>query len=81
MVEDEVAHLREIPYAVWREAVGIRRVKTLTGRDNKEYTATVTVEFERGTPDIRVTVTVGGPGLRRAPLQQAFVVSADHPQL
>ena len=79
MVEDELARLREVPYGIWREAVGVPRVKTVTGRDGKQYTLTVSADWvRRGTEDIRVVVTLGGHGLRRAPFQQAFVVTPDN---
>jgi hypothetical protein len=78
VLEDEVARLREVPYTVWREAIGVPRVKSITGRDDREYALTVTAEFDRGdTQNIRVTVTLGGSGLRHPPLQQAFAISPD----
>ena len=79
MVEDEVAQLRDVPYAVWRDVIGVPQEKTITGRDQKDYTITVTAEFVgRGTGDIRVTVVLDGPGLRRSPVQQAFVITPDN---
>jgi hypothetical protein len=79
LVEDEVAKLRALPYSVWREAIGTTRTKTVVGRDSRDYTATVRADFVEGSGgDIRVTLTLEGPGLRRAPLQDAFVVAPDY---
>lgn len=80
MVDDEVARLREVPYAIWREAIGSVREKTTTGRDSRDYLLTVTADWaRRGAEDIRVTVTLSGTGahLRRELLHQDFLISPD----
>lgn len=79
MIEDEVARLREVSHAVWREAIGVPRVKKITGRDSREYTVTVVAEWvQRGSDHIRVTASLASPGLRRSVLRQAFVITPDN---
>ncbi|HSL20683.1 MAG TPA: hypothetical protein VK886_04045 [Vicinamibacterales bacterium] len=79
MVEDELARLRELPYGIWRETMGVPRVKTVTGRDSREYTMTVTSDWVRGgSDDIRVTVTLAPARRRRTLLEQSFVITPDN---
>lgn len=79
MIEDEIARLREVSHAVWREAIGVPRAKKIMGRDSREYTVTVFAEWvRRGSEDIRVTASLSGPGLRRSALQEAFVITPDN---
>ena len=79
MVEDELARLRDLPYSVWRAAVGTPRVKQIVGRDNRTYTLTVDAGWaRRESEDIHVTVTLNGPGLRRSRLRQGFTISPDN---
>ena len=79
LVEDEIARLREVPYAVWRDAIGVTREKTVTGRDSREYILSVAANWaRRGAEDIRVTITLSGSAqIRRALLQQEFFVAPD----
>jgi hypothetical protein len=79
MVEDELAHLRELPYSVWRSAVGLPRVKQIVGRDNRNYTLTVAADWaRRGSEDIHVSVTLTGPGVGRSRVRQGFTISPDN---
>jgi hypothetical protein len=76
MVQDELERLRQVPYAVWQQMIGMPQVKTITGRDERTYTMTVTATWASGNhDDIRVTATLAGSGLRRAPVRESFVVS------
>lgn len=80
LVEDEIARLREVPYAIWRDAIGVTREKTMTGRDGREYVVTVTADWaRRGAEDIRIAVTLSiiAARVRRALLEQDFVVGPD----
>ena len=79
MVEDEVARLRELPYVIWREAIGMPRIKTVTGRDSREYTMTVSSDWvRRGSQDIRVTVALAEAGRRRTLVEHGFVITPDN---
>ncbi len=77
LVEDEIARLREVPYTIWREAIGVCREKTVTGRDSREYLVTITAEWIRqGAEEIRVMVTLSSTSahMRRSLLQEDFVI-------
>jgi hypothetical protein len=76
MVEDELERLRQIPYSVWRDAIGLPRTKDITGRDDRIYTLTVLADWASGSQDdIRVTLSLSGPGRRRGAVRQTFVIS------
>ena len=78
MVEDELARLREVPYSVWHDAVGVPRSKQITGRDGRVYTVSIVADWSRRqSEDITVTMTLTGPGLRRTPAQERFTISPD----
>ncbi|HWP99406.1 MAG TPA: hypothetical protein VNK92_02935 [Vicinamibacterales bacterium] len=76
ILEDELAQLREIPYAIWRDAIGAVRSKAVTGRDGRAYTVTVSA-VSSGDDRIRVEVCVEGSRLRRDRVSAGFVVAAD----
>lgn len=70
LLDDEVARLREVPYLVWRDAIGLRRTKAVVGRDQKTYTVTVIADWEhQGSEEIRVTLTLDGQGIRGGSLE------------
>jgi hypothetical protein len=78
MVEDELSRLREIPYSVWRDVVGVARTKQVTGRDNRVYTVTVLADWARSQSEyITVTLTLSGGGLRRSRIQERFTISPE----
>lgn len=79
LIDDELAQLRELPYSLWREAVGSPMTKTVGGRDDRTYTIKVTAEFETpGSDDIRVTVALIGGGLRRTLAKNGFIITQDN---
>jgi hypothetical protein len=76
VLEDEVAKLRELPYTVWREMLSRTMTKSATGRDNRPYTLRITARPE--SHDIRVTIVLESPGLRRKTMRQSFVITPDN---
>lgn len=76
LLDDEIARLREVPYLVWRDAIGLRRSKSVVGRDQKSYTLTVAADWERkGSDRIAVRLTLEGPGIRRGSLEDTLLVT------
>jgi len=79
VLEEELSHLRELPYSLWRDMLQREMIKSATGRDNRTYRVKVTAAWAgRDSEDIRVTVTLEKSGLRRKPLQQTFVITPDN---
>ena len=79
VLDEELSHLRELPYSLWRGMLGRERIKSATGRDGRSYRVKVTAAWAaRESEDIRVTVTLEKSGLRRKPMQQAFVITPDN---
>jgi hypothetical protein len=75
LVEDELARLREVPYALWEAILGAPRSKEVVGRDSRTYTIEVGATKDPATGNIEVTATLLSPGWRRAPLWESFVIS------
>ena len=80
VLDDEMARLHELPYAVWRDVRNKAVTKTVKGRDDRFYRLTVTADFVEGTQDIRVTVSLSKTGLllRRGIIRQHFVITPDN---
>lgn len=79
VLDEETARLRELPYTVWREMLSRPVTKNATGRDNRPYRLRVTAAWEAGgSGDIRVSVALETPGLRRSLMRQSFVITPDH---
>jgi hypothetical protein len=79
MVEDEIAHLRELPYGLWQETIGSPMTKVITGRDQKNYTVRVSAKWDApGSDDIRVTVTLLGGALKRRLHEDSFVITSSN---
>jgi hypothetical protein len=79
VLDEELAHLRELPYSLWRGMIGREKTKSATGRDGRAYRLKVTAAWAgRDSEDVRVTVTLEKPGLRKQPIQQAFVITPDN---
>ena len=79
VLDEELSRLRELPYSLWRGMLGREMIKSATARDNRTYRVKVTASWAAsGSEDIRVTVTLEKSGLRRKPMQQAFVITPDN---
>lgn len=79
VLEDELAKLRELPHSLWREVIASPLARGVTGRDGKPYRLKVTAAWaERGSEDIRVSVTLQSSALRRSLLNESFVITADN---
>jgi hypothetical protein len=79
VLDDELAKLRELPYTVWQDMVSRKMTKSVAGRDNRPYSLHVTAEWAvPGSPDIRVTVALEAPGLRRSRIEESFVITPDN---
>lgn len=79
VLEDELAKLRDLPYSIWREVVASPLSRPVTGRDGKAYRLKVTARWAtRGSEDIRVSVTLQSSALRRALLNESFVITTDN---
>jgi hypothetical protein len=79
MIEDEVVRLRELPYTLWRDALGVPRAKEVVGRDSRTYRVTVTADWARqGAQDIRVTVRLTRPGSHRTLAEEGFTITPDN---
>ena len=79
VLDEEVARLRELPYALWREMLSRDVTKSATGRDNRPYRVRVRAERLRdGSDDIRVTAILESPGLRRSLMRQGFVITPEN---
>jgi hypothetical protein len=79
VLEEEVARLRQLPYAVWRDAVRSSRTKTALGRDNRTYKVQVSADWAgSGSEAIRVTATLQSRGLRRTLESESFVITPEN---
>lgn len=79
LIEDELLRLRDLPYSLWRDLVGKSRMKTVVGRDNKTYRLLLRADWVHpGSEDIQVTVSLRGPGWRRATLTERFVITPEN---
>jgi len=79
VLEDELARLHELPYAVWLDVRKTPITKTVRGRDNQSYRLTVTADFVGDTDHIRVILSLSRTGpLRRGLIRQAFVVTPEN---
>ncbi len=79
VLDEEMARLHELPYAVWRDVRKAPITKTVTGRDNRSYRLTVTADFDRGTENIRVVLSLSSTGLlRRGRIRQDFVITPEN---
>ncbi len=77
-LDDELAKLRQVPYALWRQVVAAPVRKTVVARDNKSYRLRVTAQYVTG-DHIRVTATLARPTLlNRGLMRQAFVIAPDN---
>jgi len=76
VLDDEVEKLRELPYTLWREVVHTPMTRVVSGRDGRTYRLNVRAAYAgRGSEDIRVTVSLLSPVLRRRLLRSGFVIS------
>jgi hypothetical protein len=79
VLDEELAHLRELPYSLWRDMLDREMIKSATGRDNRTYKVKVTAAWaSRGSEDIRVTVSLESSGLRRSATRKGFVITPDN---
>ncbi len=80
VLDDEMARLQELPYAVWREVIKKPISKSVKARDHRPYRLEVTADFvHRDSEDIQVTLSLAGAGLlHRALLRQTFVITPDN---
>jgi hypothetical protein len=79
VLDEEIGHLRELPYSIWREIIGRPMIKNSRGRDGRTYRVRTTATFTApGSDDIRVVVALETPGLRRRLMRQSFVITPDN---
>jgi hypothetical protein len=76
VLEDEVERLRELPYTLWRDVVRTPMTRIVSGRDGRTYRLDVHAAYTAGDDeDIRVTVSLRSPLLRRRLVRSGFVIS------
>lgn len=79
LLEEEIARLREVPYSLWQDVLRRPLRRAVRGRDNREYMIRTTADpAAAGSPNIRVTVALQTPMLRRRLLSQSFVITPDN---
>jgi hypothetical protein len=79
VLDDEMARLRPVPYSLWRDVVASPIRKVVGGRDNKDYLVRVSAEYVKGSPDIRVTLSLASTGwLQHHLMRQSFTITPDN---
>jgi hypothetical protein len=80
VLDEEMAHLREVPYSLWRDMVKKPQRKVVTARDNKPYLLRMTADFvSDGTEDIIVTISlVRASVIRRGLMRQTFTITREN---
>ena len=80
VLDDEMAHLREVPYSLWRDVLQKPISKVVTARDNKPYLLRVTAEVAPdGSEDIRVTMSLARTSvIRRGLMRQTFTITREN---
>ena len=75
VVDDVLAELQRLPYAIVRELISSPQHKIVKARDDKKYAVTVTAELTAaGSEEIRVTVSLTHGWFGRT-LTESFTVS------
>jgi len=80
LIDDELAHLRDLPYSVWTAIIGRPRTKAATGRDGRTYKIRMRAEWaDPRSKDVRVTLRVYDFGWRRKPpIEGGFVITPEN---
>jgi hypothetical protein len=79
VVEDELAHLRELPYSLWRDVVSRPMWKSVQARDNRTYRVRIVPSWaQTGSDDIRVTVDLETATLHRRLMRQSFIITPEN---
>ena len=79
ILEEEIAHLRDLPHSLWRDVVSRPMLKTAHGRDNRAYRVRTTAAWAfPGSEDIRVTVSLETANLHRRLMSQSFVITPEN---
>lgn len=78
LLEEELDYMRALPYSRLHQMVAKRVKRTVVGRDGRHYRIFVRAAWSDPEPtNIRVTVTVRGPGLRLSSLSDSFVIAPE----
>jgi hypothetical protein len=77
VLDDEMARLRQVPYAAWRGITKVPISRLVLARDNRPYRLKASAEFVHAdSEDIRVTLSLSRSGLlRRGLLRQTFIIT------